>query len=161
MTERGTTISIDPDEGEFDPPLAFEKGGALWALAEIRQRTGVGMAPMLSELPDAVMGELAALKRQRDEANNTAMHHLASIAELDGRVKMYAVDLADLRREAAREITRLIEEKDAKVFALRARVKTLEQIARDARPFCLGLGEGFWEGSQVADRIVTALSGKE
>ena len=62
MSDRGTTISIDPDEGEFDPPLAFEKGGALWALAEIRQRTGVGMAPMLSELPDAVMAEIAGLR---------------------------------------------------------------------------------------------------
>ena len=47
------------------------------------------------------------------------------------------------------------------IAALRARVETLEQISRDARPFCLGLGEGFADGCAIADRIDAALSGKE
>ena len=59
----------------------------------------------------AICARVETLEAALREANNTAMHHLASIAELEGRVKMYAVDLADLRRqlaEAEREITRLI-----------------------------------------------------
>ncbi len=37
-------------------------GTLLWALSEIRARTGVGVTPMLSELPDAIMGRIDRLE---------------------------------------------------------------------------------------------------
>ena len=51
MADHGTTISIEPDDDEFDPPPI--EGTLLWAVTEIRRRT-VGGKPDLADLPDAV-----------------------------------------------------------------------------------------------------------
>ncbi len=54
MSDHGTTISAEPDDDEFDPPLTFLPDAALWAIAEIRRVIGDNGRAMLSELPGVV-----------------------------------------------------------------------------------------------------------
>ena len=66
---------------------------AIWALAHIREIAGVGVTPMLSELPDAVR---AAWNRR----------HLTGEGEPVGRADRPALDIPALQREVAEIIVR-------------------------------------------------------
>ena len=123
--------------------------------------------------------EIAALKQQRDDANATAMRHLASIAELEGRVKMYVEDIAALKQQLAeaKEARRILSDQAhdhaAMILAyqdnedaLRAHVAELEAALTEARAEILcdetsrreGESNFAWE-TRVIAQIDAALSG--
>lgn len=121
----GTLCAVVDGYGQPEPVtgnLAFS------VLADIREALGVGMKPMLSELPGLVRARLEVLETELAEANTKANTLLI------GRN-----NLRDFR-ETAREYIRALEE-DRKESSLamkvaNERIQELEDVAKAAHGYC-------------------------
>lgn len=79
-------------------------GTLLWAISEIRRRTGVGMGPMLSELPDAVSAAIEAARADGMEKAAKIATKTATAARVNGLPPPDADEWGDRISAAIRDI---------------------------------------------------------
>ena len=139
-------MPTDPTEAEIEAALDAYGPRTNWrALSE----------PAPSYMRDSMRDAILAVDKVREarapspSADPAMAPILAAIREAMAQPPLYRGFQAYTEREDARV---------SGADALRAEVARLLAILRDARPFCLGLGEGFAEGCAVADRIDAALA---
>lgn len=109
-------------------PAPGPDGLALTVLADIREALGVGMKPMLSELPGIVRARLEGLETELAEANTKANADFVRGNQLRA--------LLDTAREYIRALEEDKKESSLAMKVANERIQELEDVAKAAHGYC-------------------------
>lgn len=117
----------------------------IWTLAKIREVTGVGIKPMLTELPDAIASEIERLQAENDDQAHKLLiagwrkeddgsvwipPENEEITRLRGEAEAREAEIAALV-ESTREAQQLYIQADNESLRLRGEVSSWQEIAAD------------------------------